>query len=171
MVEEKELAGRKDLTNEVIFTIDGDDTKDIDDAVSISAENNLYTLGVHIADVSHYVTKDSPLDKDAFTRGTSSYLAYSVIPMLPHKLSNGICSLNEGVVRLTISCVMQINAKGDVVNYDIFPSYIKSCKKMTYKKVNDILMRDTYDEEYAPYVSRLKLMNELATGAGVSKSL
>lgn len=162
MVEEKELAGRKDLTNEVIFTIDGDDTKDIDDAVSISAENNLYTLGVHIADVSHYVTKDSPLDKDAFTRGTSSYLAYSVIPMLPHKLSNGICSLNEGVVRLTISCVMQINAKGDVVNYDIFPSYIKSCKKMTYKKVNDILMRDTYDEEYAPYVSRLKLMNELA---------
>lgn len=162
MVEEKELAGRKDLTNEVIFTIDGDDTKDIDDAVSISAENNLYTLGVHIADVSHYVTKDSPLDKDAFTRGTSSYLAYSVIPMLPHKLSNGICSLNEGVVRLTISCVMQINAKGDVVNYNIFPSYIKSCKKMTYKKVNDILMRDTYDEEYAPYVSRLKLMNELA---------
>lgn len=161
-VDPKDLKGRRDLTNETIFTIDGDDTKDIDDAISIDYQNDLYTLGVHIADVSHYVTKNSPLDKDAYQRGTSSYLAYSVIPMLPHKLSNGICSLNEGVIRLTISCVMQINSEGNVVKYDIFPSYIKSAKKMTYKKVNDVIMRNKYDEEYAPFVEKLELMNKLS---------
>ena len=162
MVSKEELTNRKDLTNEIIFTIDGDDTKDIDDAISIKKNFSTYTLGVHIADVSHYVTKDSPLDADAFRRGTSSYLAYSVIPMLPHKLSNGICSLNPNVVRLTISCVMEIDHKGNVINYDIFPSYIKSVKKMTYKKVNDILMRNIVAEDYAPYVEKLKDMNTLA---------
>ncbi len=162
MVSKEELSGRKDLTNEIIFTIDGDDTKDIDDAISLKKNVSTYTLGVHIADVSHYVTKDSPLDADAFRRGTSSYLAYSVIPMLPHKLSNGICSLNPNVVRLTISCVMEIDLKGNVIKYDIFPSYIKSVKKMTYKKVNDILMRDIVAEDYAPYVEKLKDMNILA---------
>ena len=162
MVDKSELEGRKDLTNEIIFTIDGDDTKDIDDAISIKKNQNTYTLGVHIADVSHYVTKDSPLDQDAFRRGTSSYLAYSVIPMLPHKLSNGICSLNPNVVRLTISCVMEIDLKGNIINYDIFPSYIKSAKKMTYKKVNDILMRNIVADDYAPYVDKLKDMNILA---------
>ena len=161
-VSEKELVGRTDLRNEVIFTIDGDDTKDIDDAISFSKHDGIYTLGVHIADVSYYVTKDSPLDKDAFTRGTSSYLAYSVIPMLPHVLSNGICSLNEGVVRLTQSCVMDIDSNGNVIKYDIFPSYIKSSKKMTYKKVNDILMRDIVDPEYVKFADTLKGMNELA---------
>ncbi len=161
-VNKEELEGRKDLTNEIIFTIDGDDTKDIDDAISIKKNKNTYTLGVHIADVSYYVTKDSPLDADAFRRGTSSYLAYSVIPMLPHKLSNGICSLNPNVIRLTISCVMEIDLKGNVVKYDIFPSYIKSVKKMTYKKVNDILMRNIVAEDYAPYVEKLKDMNILA---------
>lgn len=161
-VESKDLVGRKDLTNEMIFTIDGDDTKDIDDAISFSKHDGIYTLGVHIADVSYYVTKDSPLDKDAFTRGTSSYLAYSVIPMLPHVLSNGICSLNEGVVRLTQSCVMDIDSNGNIIKYDIFPSYIKSSKKMTYKKVNDILMRDIVDPEYVKFADTLKGMNELA---------
>lgn len=159
---EKDLEGRRDLTNEEIFTIDGIDTKDIDDAISLTKKDGIYTLGVHIADVSYYVTKDSPLDKDAFQRGTSSYLAYSVIPMLPHTLSNGICSLNEGVIRCAISCVMDIDTKGNVVNYDIFPSYIKSRKKMNYKKVNDILMRDIVDSEYAPYKETLLNMNELA---------
>ena len=161
-VDENELINRTDLTKEIIFTIDGDDTKDIDDALSFKYENGLYNLGVHIADVSHYVTKDSPLDLDAYQRGTSSYLANSVIPMLPHKLSNGICSLNPDVIRLTLSCVMQIDEKGNVVKYDIFPSYIKSTKRMTYKKVNDIIMRDIVADDYHEYADKLKNMNELA---------
>ena len=161
-VSEGELVGRTDLTNEIIFTIDGDDTKDIDDAISIKYENGLYTLGVHIADVSHYVKENTALGNEAYERGTSSYLADTVIPMIPHKLSNGICSLNEGVVRLTMSCVMKIDHKGKVVEYDIFPSYIKSCKKMTYKKVNDILVRDIIDPEYKDYVTYLRLMQDLA---------
>ena len=162
VVGDSELKGRTDLTNEVIFTIDGDDTKDIDDAISYKFENGLHVLGVHIADVSYYVTENSYLDKDALSRGTSSYLADSVIPMLPHKLSNGICSLNEGVVRLTQSCVMKINSEGNVVNYDIFPSFIKSRKKMTYKKVNDIIMRNVVDSSYEEFSDILKQMNELA---------
>lgn len=162
VVNESELKGRTDLTNEVIFTIDGDDTKDIDDAISYKFENGLHVLGVHIADVSYYVTENSYLDKDALSRGTSSYLANSVIPMLPHKLSNGICSLNEGVIRLTQSCVMKINNEGNVVDYDIFPSFIKSRKKMTYKKVNDIIMRNVVDSSYEEFSDILKQMNELA---------
>ena len=162
VVENSELKGRTDLTNEVIFTIDGDDTKDIDDAISYKFENGLHVLGVHIADVSYYVLENSYLDKDALSRGTSSYLADSVIPMLPHKLSNGICSLNEGVVRLTQSCVMKINNEGNVVDYDIFPSFIKSRKKMTYKKVNDIIMRNVVDSSYEEFSDILKQMNELA---------
>ncbi|MDD2409273.1 MAG: ribonuclease R [Bacilli bacterium] len=161
-VNEKELINRKDLTKEIIFTIDGDDTKDIDDALSFKYENGTYYLGVHIADVSNYVTKDSPLDIDAYQRGTSSYLANSVIPMLPHKLSNGICSLNPDVIRLTISCVMQINEKGNVIDYEIIPSYIKSRKRMTYKKVNDILMRNIVAEDYKEFEKTLKEMNNLA---------
>lgn len=162
-VQESELRGRKDLTNEMIFTIDGDDTKDIDDAISYKKlKDGTFELGVHIADVSHYVTKDSPLDKDAFRRGTSSYLAYSVIPMLPHLLSNGICSLNPNVIRLTLSCVMNIDHKGNIIKYDIFPSYIKSRKQMTYKKVNDIIMRNIIAEDYELYADTLKEMNNLA---------
>ena len=161
-VNDNDLVGRKDLTNEIIFTIDGDDTKDIDDAISYKYESGLHVLGVHIADVSYYVKEDGFLDKDALSRGTSSYLADSVIPMLPHKLSNGICSLNEGVVRLTQSCIMKIDDKGNVVDYDIFPSFIKSRKKMTYKKVNDIIMRNIVDPEYKDYVEVLNNMNNLA---------
>lgn len=159
---DSDLIGRKDLTNENIFTIDGADTKDIDDAISYKYVDGLHELGVHIADVSYYVTENSYLDKDALSRGTSSYLADSVIPMLPHKLSNGICSLNEGVVRLTQSCVMKIDNNGNVVDYDIFPSFIKSKKKMTYSKVNDIIMRNIIDPEYKEYENILKEMNNLA---------
>lgn len=157
-----DLEGRTDLTGDMIFTIDGDDTKDIDDAISLTKENGLYHLGVHIADVSYYVKENTALGDAAFERGTSNYLADTVIPMLPHQLSNGICSLNEGVTRLTISCTMDIDEKGKVVSYDIFPSYIKSGKKMTYKKVNDILVRDIVDPEYVPFVDTLKNMEELA---------
>lgn len=157
-----DLEGRTDLTDDMIFTIDGDDTKDIDDAISLTKENGLYHLGVHIADVSYYVKENTALGDAAFERGTSNYLADTVIPMLPHQLSNGICSLNEGVTRLTISCTMDIDEKGKVVSYDIFPSYIKSGKKMTYKKVNDILVRDIVDPEYVPFVDTLKNMEELA---------
>lgn len=161
-VDEKELVGRRDLTNEVIFTIDGDDTKDIDDAISIKKlDNGNYELGVHIADVSNYVKENTALGDAAYERGTSSYLADTVIPMLPHKLSNGICSLNEGVIRLSMSCVMEIDHKGKVVDYDIFPSYIKSRKKMTYKKVNDVIVRGIVDPEYEPFKDDLILMNEL----------
>ena len=161
-VRECDKVGRVDLTDKLIFTIDGADTKDIDDAISYEYKDGLHELGVHIADVSYYVTENSYLDKDAMARGTSSYLADSVIPMLPHKLSNGICSLNEGVVRLTQSCVMKIDNKGNVVDYDIFPSFIKSRKKMTYSKVNDIIMRNIIDPEYKDYAEILKQMNNLA---------
>ena len=159
---ENDLKGRVDLTSKNIFTIDGADTKDIDDAISYEYKDGYHELGVHIADVSYYVTENSYLDKDALSRGTSSYLADSVIPMLPHKLSNGICSLNEGVLRLTQSCIMKIDDKGNVIDYDIFPSFIKSRKKMTYAKVNDIIMRNIVDSEYTEYVDVLKNMNNLA---------
>lgn len=161
-VTEDELKNRVDLTSKMIFTIDGDDTKDIDDAISIEKDNDIYTLGVHIADVSHYVKIGSSLYESAFARGTSSYLADTVIPMIPHQLSNGICSLNPNVIRLTISCEMKINSKGKVLEYDIFPSYIKSRKQMTYKNVNKILMENTIPEGYEEYADSLKEMKELA---------
>ena len=158
----KDLVNRRDLTNDVIFTIDGDDTKDIDDAIGIKIlKNGNYELGVHIADVSNYVKENTALGDAAYERGTSSYLADTVIPMLPHKLSNGICSLNEGTIRLTMSCVMEIDHKGKVVDYDIFPSYIKSRKKMTYKKVNDIIVRGIVDPGYEEFADDLIRMNEL----------
>ena len=124
--------------------------------------NENYVLGVHIADVSNYVLPNTALGDAAFQRGTSNYLANTVIPMLPHQLSNGICSLNEGEIRLTMSCVMTINPKGKVIDYDIFESYIKSSKKMTYEKVNDILMRDIVAKDYEPFKETLLKMNELA---------
>ena len=162
-VQKEDLVGRVDLTNEVIFTIDGDDTKDIDDAISIKKlDNGNYELGVHIADVSHYVKEGTALGDEAYARGTSSYLANTVIPMLPHQLSNGICSLNPDVVRLTISCVMEIDSKGQVVNSDIFESYIKSNKQMTYKNVNKILNDKVIPEGYEEFVDDLKLMEELS---------
>ena len=162
-VSEEDKVGRTDLTDVTIFTIDGDDTKDIDDAVSIKKlENGNYELGVHIADVSYYVKEGTPLDVNAMDRGTSVYLVDRVIPMIPHQLSNGICSLNEGVERLTISCVMEINLDGKIVDYNIFPSYIRSRKKMTYKNVNSILEKNIVPEGYEEFADDLRLMAELA---------
>ena len=159
---ENDLIGRTDLTNEMIFTIDGDDTKDIDDAISVKKDGKNYILGVHIADVSSYVKVGTALYNSAFSRGTSSYLADTVIPMIPHQLSNGICSLNPEVIRLTISCVMTIDGNGKVIDYDIFPSYIKSRKQMTYKNVNKILDENIIPEGYEEFADTLKLMHELS---------
>ena len=161
-VSNMELKDRTDLSDKEIFTIDGADTKDIDDAISLEMKGDNYILGVHIADVSNYVKENTALGDAAYLRGTSSYLADTVIPMLPHQLSNGICSLNEGVIRLTMSCVMEFDKNGKRVSYDIFPSYIKSNKKMTYEHVNNLLMRNIVDEGYEPFKYTLLKMNELA---------
>lgn len=161
-VDEKDLVNRKDLTDLTIFTIDGKDTKDIDDAISIQKNNDGYTLGVHIADVSNYVKENTALGDDAYNRGTSSYLADTVIPMLPHKLSNGICSLNEGVLRLAMSCVMNFDNDGKMIDYDIFESYIKSRKKMNYDDVNKLLVNHEVVPGYEPFKDDLLIMNELA---------
>ena len=161
-VKESDLANRKDLTDKIIFTIDGEHTKDIDDAISLDRHGDNYILGVHIADVSNYVIENTPLGDEAYLRGTSCYLADRVIPMLPHELSNGICSLNEGVIRLAMSCVMEFDNTGKLIDYDIFPSYIKSRKKMTYTAVNDILMRNKVASDYEEYKDILFEMNDLA---------
>ena len=162
-VKEEEYAGRTDLRDQMIFTIDGADTKDIDDAVSIEKlDNGNYKLGVHIADVSYYVKQGSALDEEAYKRGTSVYLANTVIPMLPHELSNGICSLNPDVDRLAMSCVMEIDNTGEVVDYDIFESVIKSNKKMTYKDVNSILEDNIVPDGYEKFADTLRTMKELA---------
>ena len=159
---EKDLANRTDLRDEVIFTIDGDDTKDIDDAISIEKINDHYKLGVHIADVSYYVRPNTALDSEAFDRGTSVYLADRVIPMLPHKLSNGICSLNPNVDRLALSCIMEIDNNGNVIDYDILQTVIKSRIQMTYKKVNQVLEENIIPEGYEEYVDKLRMMSDLA---------
>ena len=162
-VYESDLKGRKDLRDQVIFTIDGDDTKDIDDAISIEKlSNGHYRLGVHIADVSYYVKEGSPLDTEAMDRGTSVYLVDRVIPMLPHELSNGICSLNPNVDRLAMSCVMEFNSEGKQLDYEIFPSVIRSRIQMTYKKVNSILEKNIIPESYEDFADDLRTMEELA---------
>ncbi|MCI8347008.1 MAG: ribonuclease R [Bacilli bacterium] len=162
-VEEKDLEGRRDLREEEIFTIDGDDTKDIDDAISIKLlSNGHYRLGVHIADVSYYVKEGTALDNDAMERGTSVYLVDRVIPMLPHELSNGICSLNPNVDRLAISCIMEFDSNGKQIEYDIFPSIIRSRIQMTYKNVNRILENGETPDGYEEYVESLRKMEALA---------
>lgn len=160
----KELSsGRRDLRSEEIFTIDGSDTKDIDDAISLSKlDDGKYKLGVHIADVSYYVKEGTKLDDEAYFRGTSVYLVDRVLPMLPHKLSNGICSLNENEDRFAFSCEMIIDDKGDIGHYEIFKSIIRSRKKMTYEEVNKILEENTTSEDYKPFEKTLLLMNELS---------
>ncbi len=161
-VNENDFKNRLDLTKKMLFTIDGSDTKDIDDAISLEKIGENYLLGVHIADVSHYVKVGSALYETAYNRGTSSYLADTVIPMIPHQLSNGICSLNPNVIRLTMSCFMEIDKNGKVVNYDVRESYIKSKKQMTYKAVNSILMDNVVPEGYEEYKEILVEMNNLA---------
>lgn len=161
-VSEKEKKGRLDLTSELIITIDGDDSRDFDDAISVEKNEKGYVLGVHIADVTHYVTENSALDKEALDRATSIYFPDSVIPMLPEKLSNGICSLNEGVERLTLSCIMYVDFKGDVYDYKITPSVIKSKNRMTYKKVQKIIDgNEELCKEYSHLLSMLSCADEL----------
>ncbi len=164
-VDKEDIKNRRDLRNQEIFTIDGDDAKDLDDAVNVEKlDNENYILGVHIADVSHYVKEGSFLDKEAIIRGTSVYMLDKVIPMLPVELSNGICSLNAGKDRFAISCIMEINQKGQVVSSDIFKSVINVTERMSYKNVQKIL--DDSDAEvvkrYKKYVNHFKKMEELA---------
>ncbi|WP_082233435.1 ribonuclease R [Halobacillus massiliensis] len=164
-IHEDEIKNRRDLRDETIVTIDGADAKDLDDAVTVKKlENGNYKLGVHIADVTYYVEQDSPLDKEARERATSVYLVDRVIPMIPHRLSNGICSLNPKVDRLTLSCEMEIDAKGQIVNHEIFQSVIKTNERMTYKDVNSILEDNDSElvEKYKDLVPMFREMESLA---------
>ena len=163
-VRSEQISNRRDLRNKIIITIDGEDAKDLDDAVSLEVlENGNYSLGVHIADVSQYVFESSPLDNEALKRGTSVYLVDRVIPMLPKKLSNGICSLNPQVDRLTLSCSMEINEKGNVVKYEIYESIIRTKERMTYGNVNKILEDDNDEikERYNYLIDTFKDMEKL----------
>ncbi|WP_096436911.1 ribonuclease R [Alteribacter populi] len=160
-----EINHRKDLRDKTIVTIDGADAKDLDDAVRVEKlDNGNYILGVYIADVSHYVKEGSPIDAEAYERATSCYLVDRVIPMIPHRLSNGICSLNPQVDRLTLGCEMEISPQGEVVNHEIFESVIKTTERMTYTDVRKILQEE--DEEvtkrYESLVPFFKQMEELA---------
>ena len=164
-IQPEEMENRRDLREKTIVTIDGEDAKDLDDAVSVEMnEDGHYLLGVHIADVSHYVRENSLLDKEAFKRGTSVYLVDRVIPMLPHRLSNGICSLNPGVDRLAISCQMEITPDGEIIDHELFPSVIRSAERMTYTAVRGILVDE--DEEmldaYAELVPLFRRMQDVA---------
>lgn len=160
--------GRKDLRDVMMVTIDGEDAKDLDDAVSVSFDGNKYHLGVHIADVSNYVKEGTPLDREALERGTSVYLVDRVIPMLPHALSNGICSLNEGEDRLALSCLMTIDLYGEILDYDICESVIRVDRRMSYTAVKNILEdesvieRDADYGKYAPLLPMFRQMQELS---------
>ena len=161
-----DISQRVDLRDKVIFTIDGADAKDLDDAVSIKKnQNGNYVLGVHIADVSFYVTEDSALDKEAFKRGNSVYLIDQVIPMLPKALSNGICSLSKGEDRLTLSIDMEITPKGEIINHKIYESLIRSCERMVYTDVSDMLENKNANliEKYDNIYQEILLMDELAS--------
>ena len=163
-IPEEEIKKRLDLRDSPIITIDDKDTKDIDDAISLTIlENGNYLLGGHIADVSYFVKEDSEIYKEAYQRGTSLYLANSVIPMIHSKISNGICSLNPGVDRLTKSCIVEINKNGEIVNYQIKNSIINSKKKMTYQDVNMILEKGEIPPGYEEYKKLLLEMHKLST--------
>ena len=161
---EADWDGRDDLTGLMTVTIDGEDAKDLDDAVSLTKEGNLYHLGVHIADVSNYVQGGSAIDREALKRGTSVYLADRVIPMLPERLSNGICSLNQGVERLALSCLMDIDENGTVVSHKITESVIRVDRRMSYEQVRCILEDGETEtsREYQEFVPTFFLMKELS---------
>ena len=163
-VREEDIKGRLDLRDEIIFTIDSIKTKDMDDAISVKKlYNGNYLLGVHIADVAHYVKPGTAIFKDALKRGTSVYLGDVVIPMIPSELSNGICSLNEGVDRLTKTCYMEINPKGKVVNHKIVDSVIHSKKKMTYEELNEMFKgNEIEDKSYIPLLPTIEVARELS---------
>lgn len=162
-VREEDLKGRRDLRDLMTFTIDGADSKDFDDAVSLEvAKNGNYLLGVHIADVAHYVEEYSSIDEEAFKRGNSVYLLNKVIPMLPFELSNGICSLNEGVDRLTLSVLAEIDKKGEVVKYEILESVINSKRRLVYENVSDYLEKNITHESLKGLEKTLDKMYELA---------
>lgn len=163
-VSEADRQSREDLRDVRMVTIDGEDAKDLDDAVSVSKEGENYLLGVHIADVTNYVQENSALDKEALKRGTSVYLVDRVIPMLPHSLSNGICSLNEGVDRLALSCIMTVNPKGEVIDYRIVESVICVDRRMSYTSVKKILEDKDKSEcgKYEEFIPMFVLMEELA---------
>lgn len=164
-VGEQDMAGRRDLRGENIITIDGADSKDFDDAVSVKRlDNGNFLLGVHIADVSHYIGEDSPLDKEALKRGNSVYIINQVVPMLPKELSNGICSLNEGEDRLTLSVDMEITPEGDITEHNIYESVIRSKHRMIYTDVSDIIENDDRElaAKYSDIYDMLMDMKELA---------
>ena len=161
----EEMEGRLDLRGLPTVTIDGEDAKDLDDAITISKENDdHYTLGVHIADVTHYVRENTPLDKEALRRGTSVYLVDRVIPMLPHRLSNGICSLNEGEDRLALSCIMELDRHGGILGHRIAETVIRVNRRMTYTAVNAIVTDHNPEvmEAYSDLTDMFELMKELA---------
>ena len=165
-----DMAGRRDLRDMVMVTIDGEDAKDLDDAVSLSFDGMYYQLGVHIADVTNYVQENSALDREALNRGTSVYLADRVIPMLPRVLSNGICSLNEGEERLTLSCLMTVNRGGEIVDHEICESVIKVRRRLTYTLVKELLEQDASEcggEKGGPYAELLPMLRGMAELAGV----
>ena len=165
-VSEADMAGRKDLRSWQMVTIDGEDAKDLDDAVSLVKEGENYILGVHIADVTNYVQENSALDREALERGTSVYLADRVIPMLPHVLSNGICSLNAGETRLALSCIMTVNPKGIVIDHEIAETVILVDRRMSYTSVSKIL-EDRDEEEIKKYQELVPMFERMQELSGI----
>ena len=159
-ISEADIISRKDIRDWLTVTIDGEDAKDLDDAVTLKYENNIYTLGVHIADVTHYVREDTALNREALARGTSAYLVDRVIPMLPKKLSNGICSLNEGTDRLSLSCIMQFDDNGALLSHEIAETVINVNHRMTYSSVQKIVAEND-KEEQNKYSDILKMLFDM----------
>ena len=170
-VSESDLRGRRDLRGLLTVTIDGEDSKDLDDAVSLEMSGDDYLLGVHIADVANYVQEDSALDREALKRGTSVYLCDRVLPMLPQRLSNGICSLNENEDRLTLSCIMRINRNGEVTDHEIVESVIRTRRRMTYTVVNELILKNDplhgICEEVAGDKELVRMLSDMAELASI----